>query len=142
MLYRPSPSLTTVRTFSISAGLAASTVTPGSTAPEASFTVPEMDACANAVIGNSATQINPASIRNARNIYRCLLLDNLVVPWNAKGSRLVTEHDFLTVLEREGKHQDALCAARTRGLWGVSVDRQLGTYRQLSLIHILTLPTS
>src|SRR3954469_25646820 len=37
---RPSPSLTAVRTFSISAGLAAFTVTPGSTAPELSFTTP------------------------------------------------------------------------------------------------------
>jgi len=41
-LYWPVPSLTTVRTFSISAGLLASTVTPGSTAPVASFTVPAM----------------------------------------------------------------------------------------------------
>ena len=36
--YCPEPSVTTVRTFSISAGLDASTVTPGSTAPEASVT--------------------------------------------------------------------------------------------------------
>src|SRR5207342_2518159 len=40
MLNRPSPSVMTVRTFSISAGLAASTVTPGRTAPEASLTTP------------------------------------------------------------------------------------------------------
>ena len=33
MRYRPLPSVVAVRTFSISAGLAASTVTPGSTAP-------------------------------------------------------------------------------------------------------------
>ena len=41
--YRPVPSDTVVRTFSINAGLAASTVTPGSTAPEASRTVPARD---------------------------------------------------------------------------------------------------
>src|SRR5437588_11392375 len=41
-LYRPSPSLTTVRAFSIRAGLAASTVTPGKTAPDASLTTPAM----------------------------------------------------------------------------------------------------
>ena len=35
-----------MRTFSISAGLAASTVTPGSTAPEASRTTPAIEACA------------------------------------------------------------------------------------------------
>ena len=34
-------SLTAERVFSMSAGLAASTVTPGSTAPDASLTVPE-----------------------------------------------------------------------------------------------------
>ncbi len=34
----PVPSVTAVRVFSMSTGLAASTVTPGSTAPEASFT--------------------------------------------------------------------------------------------------------
>src|SRR5678810_1184940 len=120
--YWPDPSVTTVRTFSISAGLAASTVTPGSTAPDASLTVPEMDACAYAATGNSATQTNPASIRNARNIYRCLLLDNLVVPWNTKGRRLVTEHDLLAILEREGKDQNAFRAARTRRLGRVSVN--------------------
>ena len=44
--YWPVPSVTTERTFSISAGLAASTVTPGSTAPDASLTTPVMVACA------------------------------------------------------------------------------------------------
>ena len=36
----PRSSVTTVRTFSMSSGLEASTVTPGSTAPVVSFTVP------------------------------------------------------------------------------------------------------
>jgi hypothetical protein len=40
ILYWPAASVTAVRTFSISDGLAASTVTPGSTAPVASFTTP------------------------------------------------------------------------------------------------------
>ena len=40
MLYRPSPSETTVRTFSMRAGLVASTVAPGNTAPDASRTTP------------------------------------------------------------------------------------------------------
>jgi hypothetical protein len=47
ILYWPSPSVTTVRLFSISAGLAASTVTPGMTPPLASRTTPAI-ACANA----------------------------------------------------------------------------------------------
>src|SRR5205814_10706596 len=42
ILYSPVPSVTAVRTFSINAGLLASTVTPGSNAPVASFTVPAM----------------------------------------------------------------------------------------------------
>ena len=40
----PEPSVTAVRTFSMIAGLAASTVTPGSTAPDVSFTTPVIDA--------------------------------------------------------------------------------------------------
>ena len=48
MRYWPALSVTTVRTFSVSAGLAASTVTPGSTPPDASLTVPVRVPCANA----------------------------------------------------------------------------------------------
>src|SRR5262245_39071530 len=44
----PAPSVTTVRTFSMRAGLAASTVTPGSTAPDVSRTVPVSVPRANA----------------------------------------------------------------------------------------------
>src|SRR5262249_8499482 len=40
ILYWPSESVTTVRVFSMSAGLDASTVTPGSTAPDVSRTTP------------------------------------------------------------------------------------------------------
>src|SRR5689334_10069583 len=47
----PPPSVTTDRTFSMRAGLAASTVTPGSTAPDVSRTTPVIDACANATAG-------------------------------------------------------------------------------------------
>jgi hypothetical protein len=61
--YWPESSVTAVRTFSMSAGLAASTVTPGSTPPDASRTVPVSDACANADTGSSS--------RNAT-IARCL----------------------------------------------------------------------
>ena len=42
MRYWPVSSVTVDRTFSIRAGLDASTDTPGSTAPDASFTVPEI----------------------------------------------------------------------------------------------------
>ena len=46
MRYWPVSSLTTDLTFSIKIGLAASTVTPGSTPPDVSRTTPVMAACA------------------------------------------------------------------------------------------------
>jgi hypothetical protein len=52
MRYWPVPSVTTVRVFSMSTGLDASTVTPGSTPPDASRTAPVMT-CARAVAGSS-----------------------------------------------------------------------------------------
>src|SRR5437762_6599156 len=55
----PLPSVTVVRTFSISAGLVTSTVTPGSTAPDESVTTPATDAlivCASVHAGASTTQ--------------------------------------------------------------------------------------
>jgi hypothetical protein len=54
--YWPVPSVTALRDFSISAELAASTVTPGSTAPDESFTTPVSVACANAEAGTTASQ--------------------------------------------------------------------------------------
>ena len=44
ILYWPVPSVTATRVFSISAGLDASTVTPGMICPDVSFTVPAIDA--------------------------------------------------------------------------------------------------
>src|SRR5512145_8081 len=58
----------TERTFSIRAGLAASTVTPGSTAPDASLTTPAMlpdSDCAHATDGRNTTQ-NTTTTRRAR----------------------------------------------------------------------------
>src|SRR5437016_5108994 len=53
--YWPVSSLTTERIRSMSTGLAASTVTPGSTPPDASRTTPVMAACAYAAAGKSTT---------------------------------------------------------------------------------------
>src|SRR5688572_8786936 len=58
MRYWPVPSVTAVRTFSTSAGLAASTVTPGNTAPVVSLTSPARMACAAATRGTTATSPN------------------------------------------------------------------------------------
>src|SRR3954463_3278185 len=55
MRYWPVPSVTEVLVFSINAGLDASMVTPGSPAPDASFTLPAIDDWACAVAGSSRT---------------------------------------------------------------------------------------
>src|SRR5262249_53510733 len=44
------------------AGLAASTVTPGSTAPDASFTTPVSSACAKAMVGTTMTESNRVTV--------------------------------------------------------------------------------
>src|SRR5688572_18892606 len=59
MRYWPVPSLTALRTFSIRTGLDASTVTPGSSAPDVSLTVPVM-ACAQTTAG--AKRITSAAV--------------------------------------------------------------------------------
>jgi hypothetical protein len=57
ILYSPLSSVTVARVFSIKAGLDASTVTPGSTAPEESLTVPAtipvLVPCARDTVGSS-----------------------------------------------------------------------------------------
>src|SRR6476469_9097664 len=62
ILYWPSASLTTDRTFSMSAGLEASTVTPGMTAPEESRTTPAIPPapCALALVADA--QRTPTSM--------------------------------------------------------------------------------
>src|SRR6185436_19507525 len=56
MRYWPLVSVTAVRDFSIRLGLEASTVTPGSTASDASRTTPARVACANESEGKSRTE--------------------------------------------------------------------------------------
>ncbi len=53
--YCPVPSVIAERVFSIRAGLAASTETPGNTAPDESFATPASETCATAAAGNSVT---------------------------------------------------------------------------------------
>ena len=62
MMYRPSPSVTVERLFSISTGLDASTLTPGSTAPDVSFTIPVNDAWAYAAAGTNARHRNDTTL--------------------------------------------------------------------------------
>jgi hypothetical protein len=55
ILYWPDPSVVTDRDFSISTSLAASTVTPGSTAPDVSLAMPAIALWACATLGRMAT---------------------------------------------------------------------------------------
>ena len=73
MRYWPLPSVVADRTFSISAGLAASTVTPGSTAPDGSLTTPVIDACAQAIDGRAKTTSNTTPTTFSVRILRFLL---------------------------------------------------------------------
>src|SRR5438477_8611055 len=64
--YWPVSFETTDRTFSISTGLAASTVTPGRTAPDASLTTPVIAACAYAEAGRNrkTSRVVPSRVAN------------------------------------------------------------------------------
>src|SRR5438477_10118798 len=61
----PVPSETAERVFSMRAGLETSTVTPGNTAPDVSFTTPVIDACANATAGNRTRHANMPNVLTA-----------------------------------------------------------------------------
>src|SRR6185503_5376363 len=77
MRYCPVLSLTAARTFSMSAGLLASTVTPGSIAPDVSLTVPAMTAWAAAVVGRSARKTQTARDPTKLRIWHLhVLVDN------------------------------------------------------------------
>ena len=92
MLYCPDPSVATERTFSISAELAASTVTPGSTPPDASRTVPAIVAAswAKAPTGNNSP------VRTTR------VLANLYMPPPAIPARRLFRYTKLTSLDAAG----------------------------------------
>src|SRR5687767_5674540 len=64
--YWPELLVTAVRVFSISAGLDASTVTPGSSAPLVSRTVPAMELWAEAATGRAAVHVNAMRISTTR----------------------------------------------------------------------------
>src|SRR5262252_379354 len=75
ILYCPEPSVMAVRVLSINAGLDASTVTPGSTAPDVSLTRPAIVVSANAVTGTINTHARVATAHRAR-VRIILLLNN------------------------------------------------------------------
>src|SRR6187402_1442015 len=70
----PLPSVIADFTFSIRASLAASTVTPGSTAPEVSFTTPVIALCARATVGANTSTASAATTKlTTLRVIRCLL---------------------------------------------------------------------
>src|SRR4051812_25161709 len=73
MRYAPFASVDTERTFSMSTGLLASTVTPGSTAPVASFTTPANALCARAVDGSARKASTAVAIAKRVLVMRILL---------------------------------------------------------------------
>src|SRR4029453_16536606 len=64
--YCPAPSVTAERTFSMRAGLDASTVTPGSTPPDSSLTVPVRVPCENATAGSRRAAVRNRTTLDAR----------------------------------------------------------------------------
>src|SRR5262245_31318389 len=73
ILYAPFASVVADRTCSINAGLAASTVTPGSTAPVASFTTPANALCARAAVGSASSRASMPTDTKVRLIIRVSL---------------------------------------------------------------------
>ena len=79
-MYRPSPSVTAARVFSMSTGLLASTVTPGSTAPLVSRTMPLKALCALAAAGRQQEQtktVNPKNSPDSRDTRHSALPSNM-----------------------------------------------------------------
>ncbi len=75
MRYWPESSVTAVRTFSMSAGLEASTVTPGSTPPDESRTVPAREPWARTLAGVSRTS------RKVRRLSAVCIQNVLLLMW-------------------------------------------------------------
>src|SRR5262245_4024103 len=96
MRYCPVPSVTAVRTFSIRAGLVASTVTPGSTAPEESLIVPAMTACAETTVGRRTI--------HARSV-RILTNDRIFSPHSSDGFQGL-EQFFASTPTKTAEHSE------------------------------------
>src|SRR5258705_8034046 len=121
MRYWPPPSVTTDRAFSMSAGLEASTVTPGSTAPEASFTTPVMEACANAAEGirrasSTATRQRAANRPMTPPSVGCLLLVLVFPRGRERVGETVRADPFTDLLHRRASRGDERGGPRAREL--------------------------
>src|SRR5687767_11858199 len=93
MRYWPLPSDTALRTFSISAGLDTSTVTPGSTAPDPSVTMPAIVACcADANVGRATLKADAASRRSSTRRMRVNLDSRTDMTGAARGAPTLSRH--------------------------------------------------
>src|SRR5438552_11624229 len=88
MRYSPALSVTADRVFSMSTGLDASTVTPGSTAPDVSLTTPVIDAWARAVAGRTRNQARSVDALTSR----CTLASFTCGPDRVRGSLVRLVH--------------------------------------------------
>src|SRR4029450_12034271 len=109
ILYCPPPSVTTERVFSIKAGLEASTVTPGSSAPEESLTTPAIDPCACASVERRRTTATTSDPSQSG-----FMLPPAEV---ARGSRINTD-------------VTSLCAGRYHGMQGPARGKYSSAKRQ------------
>ena len=102
--YTPWPSVTTLRTFSISAGLAASTWTPGRTPPDESLTVPEI-----APFKAACAQASPGSARRPSTTIRYALFPSLMLSVPFRRWSCSTVVSACSASPRFGPRLRALC---------------------------------
>src|SRR4051812_27304615 len=97
MRYAPSPSVITERVFSMSTSLEASTVTPGSTAPDVSLTRPAMALWACAAAGSQSTHASAPTPANTS--FRIIQLP----PWRVTRPWPLDWADYLSLEAPEGE---------------------------------------
>src|ERR1041384_6292830 len=98
---RPLPSVTAVRTFSMSTGLDASTVTPGSTAPDVSCTTPVTVACADAMAGSRSSHESTNMTAVNRRI-----ANSPLGPRQGTASVFLAGHSVPVLQKRDGDEQN------------------------------------
>ena len=98
--YCPAASVVAVRVFSISTGLDASTVTPGSTALEGSLTAPARATCASAAAG--AIHIGMRRTQHRRTIR----MDGPPMSWCPRRRRLPPNADYLIQEKRPNQRMN------------------------------------
>src|SRR5215510_8104662 len=90
MLYRPWPSVTTERTFSMSTGLAASTVTPGKSAPDVSRPSPAIPLACCALTAVCSSKIPVSTMMHIPHTVRaCLTISSSRLGLTGSSGRVI-----------------------------------------------------